>query len=128
MNQRAFAMGVHSTSISSSRLPLAIVIVVSVGLCFLGVLYVLASAIEPARLPVGITLIGLAIILIVFASRKLVKPPPVVVYWSPSGPVKPEELRCPNCGAPLTIEDPRMTRVACRYCGRAIEVVEEPKW
>ncbi|KPV65310.1 MAG: hypothetical protein AOA65_0277 [Candidatus Bathyarchaeota archaeon BA1] len=121
-------MGARSTSPSSSRLSLVIVIIASAALGFLGVLYILASAYAPVRLLVGVTLIGLALFLLIFASRKLVKPPPIVVYWAPSGPLKPEELKCPNCGAPLKIAGPKAIRIVCEYCGRVMEIVEEPKW
>jgi len=114
--------------VSSSRLLLAITVAASVVLGFLGVLYLLASAMEPMRLWVGIILIGIALVLVAFVSKSLVKPPPITVHWSPSGAVKLEELKCPSCSAPLRIENPSVTRVVCQYCGRTIEIVEEPKW
>ena len=117
--------------VSSSRLLLAITVIASVVLGFLGVLYLLASTaapMQPMRLWVGVILIGIALVLIAFASKSLVKPPPITVHWSPSGTVKLEELRCPSCSAPLRIENPSVTRVVCQYCGRTVEIVEEPKW
>lgn len=121
-------MNARSAQNFSSRAYLALAIIISAVFCFLGVMYILASAIAPTRLFVGVILIGLGLFILIFTSRKLVKPPPIVVYWSPSGPVKPEELKCPNCGAPLEMKDPSMTRIVCRYCGRVVEIVEEPKW
>jgi len=94
----------------------------------LGVLYLLASAIEPSRLWVGITLVGISLILAFFVYRSLVKPTPITVQWSPSGPLKLEELKCPSCGGMLKVDDPNKTRVTCPYCGRLVEIVEEPKW
>ena len=114
--------------ISSSRLLLAITVIASAVLGFLGVLYLLASAMEPMRLWVGVILIGVALVLVAFVSKSLVKPPPITVHWSPSGEVKLEELKCPNCNAPLRAENPSVTRVVCQYCGRVVEIVEEPKW
>jgi len=114
--------------VSSSRLLLVITIITSVVLGFLGVLYLLASAMEPMRLWVGIVLIGIALVLVAFVYKSLVKPPPITVYWSPSGEIKLEELKCPSCNAPLKIENPSISRVVCQYCGRAVEIVEEPKW
>lgn len=113
---------------SSSRFLLAITIIASASLGILGVLYLLASAVEPMRLWVGIILIGVALVLVAFASKSLIKPPPITVHWSPSGQVKLEELKCPNCNAPLKIENPSVTRVVCQYCGRTVDIVEEPKW
>ena len=113
---------------SSSRFLLAIIVIASAILGSLGVLYLLASAVEPMRLWVGIILIGVALVLVAFASKSFVKPPPITVHWSPSGEVKLEELKCPSCNAPLRIENPSITRVVCQYCGRTIEIVEEPKW
>jgi len=113
---------------SISRLFLATAIIAAIVLGSLGVLYLLASAIEPTRLWVGITLIGLSLILAFFIYKKLVKPAPITVHWSPSGPLKLEELKCPNCGAALKVDDPNKTMVTCPYCGRVVEIVEEPKW
>jgi len=115
--------------VSWSRFLLAITVVASVVLGFLGVLYLLASAVEdPMRLWKGIILIGIALVLVAFVSKSLVKPPPITVHWSPSGEVRLEELKCPNCSAPLRVENPSITRVVCQYCGRTVEIVEEPKW
>ena len=113
---------------SSSRFLLAITIIASTVFGSLGVLYLLASAMEPMRLWVGVILIGIALVLVAFVSKSLVKPPPITVHWSPSGEVKLEELKCPSCSAPLRIENPSISRVVCQYCGRAVEIVEEPKW
>jgi len=115
--------------VSSSRLLSAITIIASAVLGFLGVLYLLASAVEdPMRLWKGIIMIGIALVLVAFASKSFVKPPPITVHWSASGEVKLEELKCPSCSAPLRIENPSVTRVVCQYCGRTVEIVEEPKW
>jgi len=111
-----------------SRLVLAIAVIAAIVLGFFGVLYLLASAIEPARLWVGITLLGLSLILAFFVYKSLIKPAPITVHWSPSGPVTLEELKCPNCGASLKVDDPNKIRVVCPYCGRVVEIVEEPKW
>jgi len=114
---------------SSSRFLLAIIVIASAILGSLGVLYLLASAVEdPMRLWKGIIMIGIALVLVAFVSKNLVKPPPITVHWSPSGEVKLEELKCPSCSAPLRIENPSISRVVCQYCGRTVEIVEEPKW
>ena len=114
--------------LSPSRFLLVITITVSAILGFLGVLFLLASAMDPMRLWVGIILVGIALVLVAFASKSLVKPPAITVHWSPSGEMKLEELKCPNCSAPLQIENPSVTRIVCQYCGRAVELVEEPTW
>ena len=88
----------------------------------------MAAAYESTRLVTGGVLIGLALVIFAFAYRATVKPKPIVVSWSPSGPIKAEELKCPSCGAPLRVEDPRASRVKCSYCGKTVEIVEEPKW
>ena len=75
-----------------SRGILILAILSSVGLGFLGILYILASAIEPMRFPVGVTLILAAFLIAVLSVRKFTKRPPLVVRWSPSGPIKLEEL------------------------------------
>jgi len=111
-----------------SKIILAIAILGVIVLGIFGVLYLLASAIAPARLWVGVTLLGISLILAFFVYKSLAKPAPITVHWSPSGPLKLEELKCPNCGATLKVEDPNKTRVTCPYCGRVVEIVEEPKW
>jgi hypothetical protein len=111
-----------------SRIITAIAIIAAIALGILGVLYLLASAIMPSRLWVGITLLGISLIIAFFAYKSLAKPKPITVQWSSSGPLKPEELKCPNCGATLKVDDPNKTRVVCQYCGRLVEIVEEPKW
>lgn len=115
---------------SSARFLLAITIIASAALGILGVLFLLASPLDPTHLHlwVGVILIGVALVLVAFASKSLIKPPPITVHWSPSGQVKLEELKCPNCNAPLKIENPSVTRVVCQYCGRVVEIMEEPKW
>jgi len=110
------------------RVILAIAIIAAIVLGIFGVLYLLASAMELARLWVGITLLGLSLALAFFVYKSLVKPAPITVHWSPSGPLKLEELKCPNCGATLKVDDPNKTMVICPYCGRTVEIVEEPKW
>ena len=114
--------------LSSSRFLLIITITVSASLGILGVLFLLASAMDPMRLWIGIILVGIALVLVAFASKSLVRPPSITVHWSPSGQVKLEELKCPNCNAPLKLEHPSVTRVVCQYCGRVVEIVEEPTW
>lgn len=111
-----------------SKVFLVIAIIVAIVLGFLGVLYLLASAIEPTRLWVGIILLGSSFVLAFYVYKSLVKPAPITVKWSLSGPLKPEELKCPNCGGTLKVDDSAKTRVTCQYCGRVVEIVEEPKW
>ena len=113
---------------TSLRLLLVVSVLVAIVLGFLGVMYILAAVYAPTRLVTGIVLIGLALVISAFAYRGTVKPKPIVVSWSASGPIKPEELKCPSCGAPLKVEDPRASRVTCSYCGKTVEIVEEPKW
>jgi len=111
-----------------SQVILAIAVLAAIVLGILGVLYLLASALEPARLWVGITLLGISLILTFFVYKSLVKPSPITVHWSPSGPLNLEELKCPNCSGALKLDDPNKTKVVCQYCGRLVEIVEEPKW
>jgi len=103
-------------------------IIAAIVLGILGILYLLAAAIEPSRSWTGMTLLGLCLILAFLVYKKLVKPAPITVRWSPSGPIKLEELKCPNCGAALKVDDPNKAHVTCPYCGRVVEIVEEPKW
>jgi len=128
LNEEVAVVSRGSVSSTSSRLLLVVSVLAALILGFLGVMYILAAAYAPTRLVTGIVLIGLALVTFAFAYRTTLKPRPIVVSWSPSGPIKPEELKCPSCGAPLKVEDPRTTRVTCSYCGKTVEIVEEPKW
>ena len=116
------------SSLFSSKFFIVIATISSIALGFLGVLFLLASAMNLNRLMVGIILIMIALVLAIFIFRSTVKPPPITVYWKPSGKVKLEELKCPSCGAPLNVENPSVSRVVCQYCSKAIEITEEPQW
>jgi hypothetical protein len=107
---------------------IALAVIGAIALGTLGILYLLAAAVVPSRLWIGITLLGVSLILAFLVYKSLAKPTPINVQWSPSGPIKPEELKCPNCGGTLKIDDPNKTRVVCQYCDRVVEIVEEPKW
>lgn len=112
-----------------SRILVILVIIAAIVLGVLGVLYVLVSTIRGSTyLWVGITFLGLSLMLAFLVYKALIKPAPITVHWSPSGPLNLEELKCPNCGAALKVDDPNKTRVTCPYCGRVVEVTEEPKW
>ena len=111
--------------VSASRVILGLVSVVLLGL---GAIFVIASAVNPYRLLIGIPLMagGLAV-----AYRVLKEKPQIVevkVSWDPSGKLLVEELKCPYCGASLPEPKPGQEFIKCRYCGRTVRLVEEPRW
>ena len=112
-------------SVSASKVVLGVVSIILLGL---GGIFVIASAVSPYRLLIGIPLMiaGLAI------AYKLLKEKPKIievrVSWDPSGKLLVEELKCPYCGASLPEPKPGQEFIKCEYCGRTIKLVEEPRW
>ena len=113
------------TGSGAVRLALALASVLLLGL---GVLFLIASMVRPERALVGGPMLAGGLLL----AYKLLRPQPQVlevkVSWDPSGKLAVEELKCPHCGASLPLPEPGKDVVRCRYCGRLVRLVEEPKW
>lgn len=107
---------------------------------FFGVLYLLSAFSANAPSPGGRLLVGAVLLVIglgIIAAIVLRQPKPkqeVVIKQQIdlTGDVKPEVLKCKNCGATLG-KDAISTAggavmVSCPYCGTSYQIVEEPKW
>ena len=107
----------------------ALVYLVSAGLIFLGIIF-LISTIYITNFFVGLVFLILAGALLVMTREK--KPLEIKQTIAVTGPVKVKEVRCPNCNA---IVDPTKVTVSegkpyvtCSYCGNRFELTEEPTW
>ena len=106
-------------------------------LLLFGVLFIMATFSQRGQLGwllVGIILVGIAFVLIWFASRKPKPETPVNVTYKVdlSGDVNLESMKCKSCGGTLSSENVTMVAgapvVNCPYCGSTYQLTEEPKW
>lgn len=103
---------------------------VSAGLLVLGTLFIMASSYAFPRLPTGIVLIGLGLVIAYFSRER--KPITIRQEVTVSGVPTVKEIKCPVCGAILNAEKMQVIKgkpfMTCDYCGNKFEVTEEPKW
>lgn len=108
-----------------------ILVLAGVGLIFLGVIFLMASAYETTRIITGAFLSIAGFLLLYFASRTTGEPTKRYVVELPSQ-VAVQSMKCPRCGAQIRAEDitveAGITRVKCSYCGSVSQISEEPKW
>ena len=101
-------------------------------LLFIGLLFAWASSVQYAETRLGVALISVASALIILYLLQRGKPGEIVQRVELSGPVKAQEIRCPNCSALLDLEKVKVVdgipTIKCPYCGRSFEVTEKPKW
>ena len=101
-------------------------------LFFFGTVFALASVYAPIRLAVSAILfiIGFGLIIGVYIITK--KPQQIVQQVELSGEMKAVPITCPNCGASIQPDKIKIVGgvpyVTCGYCGKTVEVAEEPKW
>ena len=101
-------------------------------LLIIGLLFAWASSVRYTSSRLGVALLSVASSLIILYLLQRSKPTEIVQRVEVSGPIKPQEIRCPYCSAPLDLELVRVVdgvpTIKCPYCGRSFEVTEEPKW
>ncbi len=106
--------------------------VAAVILFFFGSIFALASAYAPIRLAVAAILfiVGFGILAGIYAISR--KPPEIVQRVELSGEMKAVPITCPNCGGSISPEKIKIVDgvpyATCGYCGKTVEVAEEPKW
>lgn len=110
-----------------------ILVLAGVALISLGVIFLIASVYETARMMTGAFLSIAGFLLLYFASRTTSTGEPTKKYVVelPSQ-VEVQSMKCPHCGAQIKAEDVTVdsgiTRVKCSYCGSVSQISEEPKW
>lgn len=101
-------------------------------LFFFGTIFALASVYAPTRLAVATILFiaGFGLIIGVYMISK--KSQQMVQRVELSGEMKAVSITCPNCSASIQPEKIKIVDgvpyVTCGYCGKTVEVAEEPKW
>lgn len=118
-----------------------IAIIVFVVLTFFGVVYILASPVDPTqtglRLIIGVLLIIIAITLLVIILRLIQRTKYKIVKVKEPKDLEeetryvPSEMICKNCGTPLEISEEMKKKeiVYCEKCGEAIKLPKDKvKW
>lgn len=116
---------------------LAVYIVAGILILF-GILFLMSARAEythnpGGRIITGLVLIGVGIFAVVVAKRSEPKQKiEITQKIDLSGSVKPEEMKCRQCGAPLDRNSVAVQEGAvfinCPYCKGSYQIVEEPKW
>ena len=106
--------------------------IAAVILFFFGGIFALASVYAPIRLVVAALLFtaGFGILVSVYAITR--KPLHITQRIELSGEMKAVAITCPNCGGSIPPEKIKILGgvpfATCGYCGKTVEVAEEPKW
>ncbi|UCH31624.1 MAG: hypothetical protein JSV05_09080 [Candidatus Bathyarchaeota archaeon] len=101
-------------------------------LFFFGIIFALASVYAPTRLIIAAILFvaGFGIIGVLYMFTR--KPIDFVQRVEFSGDMKAVSIECPNCGASIQPNKIKIMNgvpfATCGYCGKTVEVAEEPKW
>ncbi len=101
-------------------------------LFFFGSIFALASVYAPVRLVVAALLFiaGFGILFGVYVITR--KPLQITQKIELSGEMKAVPITCPNCGGSIPPEKIKILDgvpyATCGYCGKTVEVAEEPKW
>ncbi|MBU1355634.1 MAG: hypothetical protein KJ620_03635 [Candidatus Edwardsbacteria bacterium] len=116
---------------------LAVYIIAGI-LIFFGILFLMSARAEytpnpGGRIITGLVLIGVGIFAAVMAKRNEPKQKiEITQKIDLSGSVKPEEMKCQQCGAPLDRNSVAVKEGAvfinCPYCKGTYQITEEPKW
>jgi uncharacterized membrane protein len=103
---------------------------VSVGLLFLGAIFIISTNLGGQYLLIGIVFTGVALLILYFSRERHALEVKQTLDLSGAPMVK--EITCSNCGASLTIDTAQIVAgkpyLTCEYCGQGFELTEEPKW
>jgi predicted membrane protein len=111
--------------------PLKILIyLASAVLIFLGIVFMISTNLGITYFFEGLVFLAVASLLLILSREK--RPLEIKQTVTMTGPVKVNEVHCPNCNA---LVDPTKTKivdgkpyVTCSYCGNKFELTEEPTW
>jgi predicted Zn finger-like uncharacterized protein len=99
-------------------------------LFFFAVIYALASSVDPSRIVVSVVLFSAGFGILYFVRRR--QPTKLVQKIEVPGRVKAQDIKCPNCSAPIEMGHIKVVQnvplAKCTYCGHVFKLVEEPKW
>lgn len=97
----------------------------------LGLVFLIGNQGLPARIIIGIVLIGAGVVIGWLTSMKAPERT-IVQKIDVTGDVSTEQLKCRNCSAPLDEKSISMQEgaiiVKCPYCGTSYHIEEAPKW
>jgi hypothetical protein len=111
--------------------------IVAAILIFFGVLFIWGAFSPDGQVGwilVGLISVGIAFVLIFFASRKPKQPETtnVTMKIDLPGNVTLDSLKCQSCGGVLSAKDINMVAgapvVTCPYCHTTYQITEDPKW
>jgi hypothetical protein len=102
----------------------------AVVLVFFGLIFMISTNLGFMYFLIGVAFLAVAGSMIFLTREK--KPLEIKQTLTVTGPLKVNEIHCPNCSA---IVDPTKTTVVdgkpfvtCSYCGNKFELTEEPTW
>lgn len=97
----------------------------------LGLVFLLGNQGLPARMIVGVVLLGAAVV-IGWLTHMKAPERTIVQKIDLAGDVKTEQLACNNCGASLDEKSISLQEgaivVKCPFCGTSYQLEEAPKW
>lgn len=113
------------------RGPIRILIyVVSAVLIFLGLVFMVSVNLGTVYFLEGLVFLVIAGLLLFLGREK--KPLEIKQTLTVTGPLKVNEIHCPNCGALVDATKTEVVDgkpfVTCRFCGNKFELTEEPTW
>ena len=103
---------------------------VSAGLLFLGVIFIISTNMGSQYLLEGAVFISVALLILYFSRER--HPLEVKQTLDLSGATMVKGITCSNCGANLKTDSIQVVDgkpyLTCDYCGKGFELTEEPKW
>lgn len=113
-------------------------LLIAIFLILLGIIFVIAGGLENFAVGGIMILVAAILLFFVYRSTKIEAAKPTLVSQTynvkmeGSGQLEQKQLRCKNCGAPLSDKDLTVIQggimVKCPYCGSVYALEEAPKW
>lgn len=107
-----------------------LIYVVSAVLIFLGLIFMISVNLGMIYFFEGLVFLVVAGLLLFLSWER--KPLEIKQTVTVTGPLKVNEIHCPNCGALVDATKTEVVDgkpfVTCRFCGNKFELTEEPTW